>query len=148
MASLNRVEIIGYLGADPEMRTMPNGDAVVNISVATAEKWKDKVTGESKERTDWHRIIFFRRQAEIASQYLRKGALVRIDGTLRYRKWIDSENKEHWTTEIHASNLMMLDRLQSNTQTEHQVNSKNTPSTQDNSGKSPNNLEFDDDIPI
>ena len=87
MAGINKVIIVGNLGNDPEMRTMPNGEAVANISVATSETWTDKTTGERRESTEWHRIVFYRRQAEVAGQYLRKGSQVYVEGRLKTRKW-------------------------------------------------------------
>jgi len=102
MAGINRVTIVGRLGNDPEIRTMPNGDAVANFSVATSENWTDKNTGERREQTEWHRIIFYRRQAEIVGQYLQKGSQVYIEGKLKTRKWQDKNGTDHYTTEIQA----------------------------------------------
>lgn len=100
MASRNKVDLIGVLGADPETRYMPNGDAVTNISLATSEKWKDKQTGEQKEITEWHRVVFFGKIAEIAGEYLRKGTRVAVVGKLRTRKWQDKDGQDRYTTEI------------------------------------------------
>lgn len=108
MASLNQVQIIGHLGRDPETRYMPNGDAVTNISVATTEAWKDKNTGEKKEATEWHRITFYRKLAEVAGQYLKKGSQVFIQGRLQTRKWTDKDGVERYTTEIIADTMQML----------------------------------------
>jgi single-strand DNA-binding protein len=108
MASVNKVIIVGNLGKDPETRYLPNGDAVCNVTVATSESWKDKATGEKKEITEWHRIVFFRRLAEIAGQYLKKGSSVYIEGRIRTRKWQDKEGQERYTTEIEASEMQML----------------------------------------
>lgn len=108
MAGVNKVIIVGRLGNDPEMRTMPNGDAVANISVATSEVWNDKVTGERREVTEWHRIILFRRNAEVAGQYLRKGSQVYVEGKLKTRKWQDQNGQDRYTTEIQADSLTML----------------------------------------
>ncbi|STY64094.1 Helix-destabilizing protein [Mannheimia haemolytica] len=91
MAGINKVIIVGNLGNDPEMRTMPNGEAVANISVATSESWTDKNTGERREVTEWHRIVFYRRQAEVCGQYLRKGSQVYVEGRLKTRKWQDQK---------------------------------------------------------
>ena len=110
MASVNKVILIGALGADPELRNMPNGDAVCNIRMATSEQWKDKATGEKKETTEWHRVVFFRKLAEIAGQYLKKGSQVYIEGSLKTRKWTDKEGKENYTTEIVASEMKMLSK--------------------------------------
>jgi len=108
MASVNKVIIVGNLGRDPETRYMPNGEAVTNIAVATTESWKDKNTGDKKEVTEWHRITFYRKLAEIAGQYLKKGSSVYIEGRLQTRKWTDKENIERYTTEIIADTMQML----------------------------------------
>lgn len=108
MASVNKVIIIGNLGRDPETRYMPNGDAVTNIALATSESWKDKNTGEKKELTEWHRITFYRKLAEIAGQYLRKGLSVYVEGRLQTRKWTDKDGVERYTTEIIADTMQML----------------------------------------
>ena len=108
MASVNKVIIVGNLGKDPETRYLPNGDAVCNVTVATSESWKDKNSGEKKEVTEWHRIVFFRRLAEIAGQYLKKGSSVYIEGRIRTRKWQDKEGQERYTTEIEATEMQML----------------------------------------
>ncbi|AUI65762.1 MULTISPECIES: single-stranded DNA-binding protein [Glaesserella] len=109
MAGVNKVIIVGNLGADPDMRTMPNGEAVATLSVATSESWNDKMTGERREVTEWHRIVFFRRQAEVAGQYLRKGSKVYVEGKLKTRKWQDQNGQERYTTEIQGDVLQMLD---------------------------------------
>lgn len=108
MASINKVIIVGNLGRDPETRYMPSGDAMTNIAVATTDKWKDKTSGEQKEATEWHRIAFFGKLAEIAGQYLKKGSQVYIEGKLRTRKWTDKEGVEKYTTEIIADTMQML----------------------------------------
>ncbi|HTY03331.1 MAG TPA: single-stranded DNA-binding protein [Rhodocyclaceae bacterium] len=110
MASVNKVIIVGNLGADPETRYMPNGDAVCNIRVATTESWKDKQSGEKKEITEWHRVVFYRKLAEIAGQYLKKGSQVYLEGRIRTRKWTDKEGQERYTTEIEANEMQMLGR--------------------------------------
>lgn len=106
---VNKVIIVGNLGNDPEVRFMPSGGAVANISVATSESWRDKSSGEQQERTEWHRIAFFGRLAEIVGEYLRKGSKVYIEGSLRTRKWQDRDNNDRYTTEIIASEMQMLD---------------------------------------
>lgn len=106
---INKVILIGNLGADPEMRYMPSGGAVANLTVATSENWKDKQTGENQERTEWHRVVFFNRLAEIVGEYLRKGSKIYIEGSLRTRKWQDQSGVERYTTEIVASEMQMLD---------------------------------------
>jgi len=108
MASVNKVIIVGNLGRDPETRYMPNGEAVTNIAVATTESWKDKNTGEKKELTEWHRITFYRRLAEIAGQYLKKGSQVYVEGRLQTRKWQDKDGNDRYTTEIIADTMQML----------------------------------------
>ena len=109
MRGLNKVQIIGRLGGEPESRQFDNGGSVTNISVATSEKWTDKTTGEPKELTEWHKIVFFGKLAEIASQYLRKGGQVYVEGKLRTRKWTDKDGVDRYTTEIVADQLQMLD---------------------------------------
>lgn len=108
MASVNKVIIVGNLGRDPETRYMPNGEAVTNIAVATTESWKDKGSGEKKELTEWHRITFYRKLAEIAGQYLKKGSQVYVEGRLQTRKWTDKDGVERYTTEIIADSMQML----------------------------------------
>jgi single-strand DNA-binding protein len=108
MASVNKVIIVGNLGRDPETRYMPNGEAVTNIAVATTESWKDKTSGEKKELTEWHRITFYRKLAEIAGQYLKKGSQIYVEGRLQTRKWTDKEGAERYTTEIIADTMQML----------------------------------------
>jgi single-strand DNA-binding protein len=105
---INKVILVGNLGQDPETRNMPSGGAVTNISVATSEQWKDKQTGDQKERTEWHKVAFFGRLAEIAAEYLRKGSQVYVEGKLRTRKWQDRDGNDRWTTEVIADELQML----------------------------------------
>ncbi|MBU1558993.1 MAG: single-stranded DNA-binding protein [Gammaproteobacteria bacterium] len=106
---VNKVILIGNLGSDPETRYMPNGGAVTNVSLATSEFWKDKESGEQHEKTEWHRVVFFGRLAEIAGEYLKKGSKVFIEGSLRTRKWQDKSGTDRYTTEIIASEMQMLD---------------------------------------
>ncbi|MEE2002004.1 single-stranded DNA-binding protein [Alkalimonas sp. MEB108] len=106
---VNKVILVGNLGNDPEVRYMPQGGAVANLSVATSESWKDKNTGEMKEQTEWHRVVIYQRLAEIAGEYLRKGSKVYLEGKLKTRKWTDKDNIERYTTEIVASEMQMLD---------------------------------------
>ena len=108
MAGINKVIIVGNLGNDPEIRTMPNGEQVANITVATSESWTDKNSGEKKTQTEWHRIVLYRRLAEIAGQYLHKGSQVYVEGRLKNRKWQDSSGQDRYTTEIQGDNLQML----------------------------------------
>lgn len=114
MAGVNKVIIIGRLGNDPDVRTMPNGDAVANLSVATSETWNDRNTGERREVTEWHRIVFFRRQAEICGEYLRKGSQIYVEGSLKTRKWQDQNGQDRYSTEIQGNVLQMLDSRNSN----------------------------------
>jgi single-strand DNA-binding protein len=106
---VNKVILIGNLGRDPEVRYMPNGGAVANVAIATSESWKDRETGESQERTEWHRVVFFRRLAEIVGEYLKKGSKVYVEGRLRTRKWQDNQGQDRYTTEIVADEMQMLD---------------------------------------
>ena len=105
---INKVILVGNLGGDPETRYTANGAAITNITVATSESWRDKQTGENQERTEWHRVVFFNRLAEIAGEYLRKGRQVYIAGSLRTRKWQDQSGQDLWTTEIVANEMQML----------------------------------------
>ena len=110
MAGVNKVILVGNLGKDPETRFMPNGSAVSNITIATSESWKDKQTGEQKERTEWHNVVMYQRLAEIAGEYLKKGSKVYLEGSLQTSKWTDKETgQDRYKTEIKASQLQMLD---------------------------------------
>ncbi len=106
---INKVILIGNLGADPEVRYMPNGGAVTNVSIATSETWKDKQTGDPREITEWHRVVFYRKLAEIAGEYLKKGSKVYVEGSLRTRKWQGQDGQDRYTTEIIANEMQMLD---------------------------------------
>ena len=108
MGSLNKVQLIGRLGADPETRYMPSGSAVTNLRIATSETWKDKQSGDWQERTEWHSVAFFGRLAEVAAEYLRKGDQCYVEGKLRTRKWQDRDGNDRYTTEIVANELVML----------------------------------------
>ncbi|RYE43578.1 MAG: single-stranded DNA-binding protein [Hyphomicrobiales bacterium] len=108
MASVNKVIIVGNLGRDPEIRTFPSGDQVANVTIATTDRWRDKNTGENKEATEWHRVVFNGRLAEIVGQYLRKGSQVYVEGSLRTRKWTDQAGQEKFTTEVRADTMQML----------------------------------------
>jgi len=112
MASVNKVILLGHLGKDPEVRYLPNGDAVANVSIATSEAWNDKASGEKKEATEWHRVVFYGRLAEIAGEYLRKGAPVYVEGKLTTRKWEDKDGQTRYTTEVRASEMKMLGKKQ------------------------------------
>ena len=118
MASVNRVTLVGNLGRDPESRTFPSGDMVTNVTIATTDKWKDKQTGEQKEHTEWHRVTFNGRLAEIAGQYLRKGSQVYVEGSLRTRKWTDQSGVEKFSTEIRADQMQLLGSRQDGAQSQ------------------------------
>lgn len=106
---INKVILVGNVGVDPDVRYLPNGNAVTTLSLATSEAWKDKVSGEKQERTEWHRVVCFNRLGEIAGQYVRKGSKLYIEGSLRTRKWQDQQGQDKYTTEIVANELQMLD---------------------------------------
>ena len=108
MASVNKVIIVGNLGRDPEVRYSPDGAAICNVSIATTSQWKDKNSGERREETEWHRVVFYNRLAEIAGEYLRKGRSVYVEGRLKTRKWQDKEGQDRYTTEIVADQMQML----------------------------------------
>ena len=159
MASVNKVILVGNLGADPETRYMPNGDAVANIRLATTESWKDKASGEKREITEWHRVVFYRRLAEIVGQYLKKGSSVYLEGRIRTRKWQDKEGQERYTTEIEASEMQMLGGRQSASSSGGEVEyggsmpsaSEPPPSgggRQASTKKAPSFEDMDDDIPF
>lgn len=160
--SLNKVEIIGNLGNDPEIRYMPSGGAVANLSIATTESWKDKTTGEKKEQTEWHRVVIFGKLAEIAGEYLRKGSKVFIEGSLRTRKWQDHAGVDRYTTEINVGmngRMIMLSAANDNSQGGGQQQQRQqhsgggqqqrqaTGQQQKPSGNEPP-MDFDDDIPF
>ena len=109
---VNKVILVGNLGQDPEIKYMPSGQAVCNISIATTESWNDKNSGEKVEKTEWHRVVFFRRLAEIAGEYLRKGSQVYIEGRLQTRKWQDQSSNDRYTTEIVANDMQMLGEVE------------------------------------
>lgn len=145
---INKVILIGNLGRDPEVRYMPSGGAVANVTIATSESWKDKQTGELQERTEWHRVVFFNRLGEIAGEYLRKGSKVYVEGSLRTRKWQDNNGQDRYTTEIVGNEMQMLD---SRNATNSDTSFAPTPNEQPESGgskASPADIPFDDDIPF
>jgi len=144
MAGINKVIIVGFLGNDPEIRTMPNGEQVANITVATSESWTDKNTGEKKTQTEWHRIVLYRRLTEIAGQYLTKGSQVYIEGRLKTRKWQDGNGQDRYTTEIQGDNLQMLGGRQDEPKQAKSSKAKpNLSNAMDEQGDS-----FDDNIPF
>jgi single-strand DNA-binding protein len=142
---VNKVILVGNLGNDPEVRYMPSGGAVTNISIATSESWKDKQSGEQQERTEWHRVVFFNRLAEIAGEYLRKGSKVYVEGSLRTRKWQDQGGADKYTTEIVAGEMQMLD---SRTGAGGGAPSMSATKQPQAAPVEPVSEEFDDDIPF
>ena len=112
---INKVILVGNIGGEPEVRHMPNGNAVTTLSLATSETWKDKQTGDKQERTEWHRVVCFNRLGEIAGEYVRKGSKIYIEGSLRTRKWQDAQGVDKYTTEIIASDMQLLDSKGANT---------------------------------
>lgn len=144
---INRVIVLGTLGKDPEVRYMPNGDAVTNISVATSESWVDKNTGEKHEKTEWHRIVFFKKLAEIVGEYLRKGSKIYLEGKLQTRKWQAQDGSDRYTTEIVAHDMQMLDKKED--QPSDQAPQQNSQPEQSSSApRSTAADEFEDDIPF
>ena len=155
MASVNKVILIGNLGKDPDIRYMPNGEAVANITLATSETWKDK-TGAKQEKTEWHRVTFYRKLAEIVGEYLKKGSSVYVEGRLETRKWTDKTGTDRYTTEIIANEMRMLGSKSGGSSSEGEnKNNKTTPpknsATSNNNTASTTNSGFgdmDDDIPF
>ena len=152
MASVNKVIIVGNLGKDPETRYAPSGDAVTNITVATTETWKDKATGEKREATEWHRVVFFGKLAEIAGQYLKKGSQVYLEGKLKTRKWQDKDGADRYTTEINADELKMLGGKGDGQQDGQAAPRQSAPAPRQQAPQKPASgggfNEFDDDIPF
>jgi single-strand DNA-binding protein len=149
---VNKVILVGNLGNDPEVRYTATGDAIATLSVATSEGWKDKQTGEQQERTEWHRVVMFKRLAEIAGEYLRKGSKVYIEGRLRTRKWQDQNGQDRYTTEINADEMQMLDRASGGSAEfgaapAYQANNNQAAAPRANKEAVPA-PEFDDDIPF
>jgi len=165
---LNKVTLIGNLGADPDVRYMPTGGAVTNISLATTRRWKDKQSGERREATEWHRVVMFNRLAEVAGEYLRKGSQVYIEGRIQTNKWLDKEGQDRYTTEIIASEMQMLGSRSGGTAPLGNSLTQNTTMPQSNTPTSPQKAvvtaqpkaipetppppsvdeDFDDDIPF
>ena len=148
MASVNKVILIGNLGADPETRYMTNGDAVANVRLATTESWKDKSSGERREVTEWHRVVFYRKLAEIVGEYLKKGASVYIEGRIRTRKWQDKDGQERYTTEIEATAMQMLGRKGESAPSNGTGGGSGAPSSRAPDKKHPSFDDMDDDIPF
>ena len=145
---INKVILIGNLGGDPETRYMPNGSAVTNITVATNESWKDKQTGEQKDRTEWHKVAMFNRLAEVAAEYLRKGSQVYIEGKLRTRKWQDRDGNDRYTTEIIADEMQMLGGRSGGSAPMGAGSSADSPASPASEPPKPGPDDFDDDIPF
>ena len=155
---INKVILIGNLGQDPEVKFMPNGNAVTNVTIATSESWKDKNTGEQVDKTEWHRVVFFRRLAEIAGEYLKKGSKVYIEGKLQTRKWQDQSGNDRYTTEIVANEMQMLDSRGGGAGGGFSKPSSSQASNKQPSGQASNQApatapaggfdDFDDDIPF
>jgi single-strand DNA-binding protein len=163
---LNKVTLIGNLGADPEIRLMPSGGSVANIRLATTRRWKDKQSGERKEATEWHRVIFFNRLAEIAGEYLKKGSQIYVEGRLQTRKWQGQDGQDHYTTEILAEEMQMLgsrsggtghfgdEQAASNRPSSPMPTTRQAPPTPQNNSSAmptpplPDYDDFDDDIPF
>lgn len=146
--SFNKIIIEGRLGAEPETRAFPSGGMICNLRVATTDKWKDRTTGEPREHTEWHRVVFRNRQAEIAQQYLHKGSRILIEGQVRTRKWSDNSGNDRFTTEVLSSNFVMLDsRVNDGSMQDHaggkQYISENSPPETETGGNP-----YDDDIPF
>ena len=145
---INKVILIGNIGKDPDVKYMPSGEAVANITVATSEAWKDKTTGEQVERTEWHRVVFFRRLAEVVGEYLKKGSKVYIEGKLQTRKWQGQDGQDRYTTEIIANEMQMLDGKKQEGQPN---NAPQKPAATQNAQQQQSNAaqvvdDFDDDI--
>lgn len=151
---INKVILVGNVGVDPDVRYMPNGNAVTTLSVATSESWKDKQTGEKQERTEWHRVVCFNRLGEIAGEYIRKGSKLYVEGSLRTRKWQDQQGQDKYTTEIVATDIQMLDSKGGSSPNYEEMPS--APQAQQQSVRKPQTAptaqdafdELDDDIPF
>ena len=146
---VNKVILIGNCGQDPETRHTPSGNAVTNLSIATSESWKDKSSGEQQERTEWHRVVFFNRLAEIAGEYVKKGSKVYVEGSLRTRKWQGQDGQDRYTTEIVASNMQMLDSRMADGDNHTAPAQRPAPPPQNQPmGAHTAAQNFDDDIPF
>lgn len=142
---INKVILIGNLGKDPEVRYSPNGGAVANCTIATSEQWKDKTTGEQVTKTEWHRVVFFKRLAEIVGEYLKKGSKVYIEGKLQTRKWQDKDGNDRYTTEVVANEMQMLDSRSAPQDSHNQGNGYQPDNSVPESTVNP---DFDDEIPF
>ena len=147
---INKVILIGNLGQDPDVRYMPNGNAVANVTLATSDSWKDKNTGETQERTEWHRVVFFRRLGEIVGEYCKKGSKIYVEGRLQTRKWQDKNGQDRYTTEIVADQMQMLDSRGGGGSASFNQNA-GTSAQNSSAPSSPApapDADFDDDIPF
>lgn len=155
---VNKVILVGNVGVEPEVKHMPNGNAVTTLSIATSEAWKDKQTGEKQERTEWHRVVFFNRLGEIAGEYVRKGSKLYVEGSLRTRKWQDAQGQDRYTTEIVANEMQMLDSKGGSSSDDNYSSAPSQQYAQNNNNRSkPQSTaqvehnafeELDDDIPF
>jgi single-strand DNA-binding protein len=148
---VNKVILVGNLGKDPEVRYSPNGSAMANVTIATTESWKDRQTGEKQEKTEWHRVVFFSRLAEIVGEYLKKGSQVYIEGRLQTRKWQGQDGQDRYTTEIVANDMQMLGSRSAGSGTSDwndQQNTANAIPGQAPSSSTPPADDFDDDVPF
>ena len=152
---VNKVILVGNLGADPETRFLPSGGSVTNVSLATSESWKDKQTGQPQERTEWHRVVFFNRLAEIAGEYLRKGSKVYVEGSIRTRKWQDQSGQDRYTTEIVGNEMQMLDSRSGGGDVDYSqgggqgpARQQAQPRAQEAPAPQPAAADYDDDIPF
>jgi len=145
---INKVILIGNLGQDPDVRYMPNGNAVANVTLATSESWKDKNTGEAQERTEWHRVVFFRRLGEIVGEYCKKGSKIYVEGRLQTRKWQDKNGQDRYTTEIVADQMQMLDSRGGGSASFDSGGSRPAQNSAPSSPAPAPDADFDDDIPF
>ena len=146
---VNKVILIGNLGRDPEVRYSPNGQAIANVNLATSESWKDKNTGEKQERTEWHRVVFFGRLAEVAGEYLKKGMQVYVGGRLQTRKWQDKDGNDRYTTEIVASDMQMLGSRSGAGVPDESFEGEPSPASERSNARAAASADdFDDDIPF
>ena len=143
MSSVNKVILIGNLGKDPEIKVFPSGDQIANVTIATTDKWKDKLTGEAKEHTEWVNLVFIGRQAEIAGQYLKKGSQIYVEGSIRTRKWQDKDGNDRYTTEIRVGNMQMLGGKPDGQQSQRQAPQRAAQPAQGGGFE-----DMDDDIPF
>ena len=143
---VNKVILIGHLGNNPEVKILTNGGQVANISIATSESWKDKSTGEDKEKTEWHRVVFFNRLAEIVGQYLKKGSKIYVEGKLQTRKWQAEDGSDRYSTEVAANSMQMLDRKNDNPLAQ-QAKAEGSSAGGSSSQQAASD-DFDDDIPF